>query len=194
MGKTTETDEVLAPAGDPVETEPTTGLRFIAWLLSTIAAITPDEFEEPKDGQEQLFEEIVGEMPTDLRALYTLWQRERRVVNRMITQETIALLEKQIIKLKSAAEAGENDEGEMQAPELVSSRASTELAIRQHRLEVIKDLFWHEIREAFGKYARDGNMAVRPEFRVVTWPDFPFGMRGDVVPPGMFTGGGSDGL
>ena len=109
----------------------------------------PDE--EVRDG-----ERVVGVLSDDLKRLYVVWTRS--------LEEQLAVCEEKHAKMLQRAQSMSNSE-------LVASGLAAE--IKEHellhgRLDLIKNIFWHEVKTAFPEVILEGGgVGLRKDWKVV---------------------------
>ena len=63
-------------------------MKFLQWLQDSLAGITPDQFIDPGTpvGTTSPEEKVVGTLPDELRALFTLVRREGDAIKRLVAE------------------------------------------------------------------------------------------------------------
>lgn len=145
------------------------GLVFLSWLTEAMATMGTDEVRkamlEIDDQMPNPGEEIIGTMSVELSTLWALMDFEQKKAEKLLKDHEIKALEDHIKKLRS---------GEVQRDgAVVDIRASVppETVLLVRRCDVLKEIFWMEVKSRFGDRVIDGNIGVRREGRIVTWPD-----------------------
>lgn len=142
-------------------------MSYLKMFFNELERIKPEDYIEPPE-KIKLGDNFVGELPDELKRLYTLWRKKPNPMFEKamkVFQKGISASFESILSTITKIKEGKGLEELLEEREIITI-SDSELTKLERECDIIRELFWFSVSHEFGLFDKP-IVAVRKGFKAV---------------------------